>query len=507
MFVRSIWLILTAAGVWTATPVGLVAQQDLAATPENLPDPILPLVPGAEFVDTATPILPGAEEVVGDVQSVMFWSRYQRGEINGHSFVVFPDGSATIMKDDGQREAQYTLACTAGEACEISRADDTSFSVAATGGPRPDPSDVSDNESLARYLAEWILAGTGGQPPAPADPVRAGAEASSPQAAPDGLSDVAEAGAASDGTAENLSGEPGPEPGEGGPTPAGTAEGSDDPSEWSCLDLPGFIPDTCNQQRAAPGPRNAGSRPTPPPPDTAIADAASEEDEKESFAERLDLTCLATGTFSLRYTDPDTQETTSPGKPRISLGCSARFTEKLSLQFFFREYLDPDEQQPWDPDFTYALTYVLTERFNLTYSNYLARFDGPSGYGNALDSLREGNLRLNYKLPYYELPHGESLACIAGIGLPSVLEERVSFSCGAAITKKLRVGATAYLYFPDEQSTYEPDFSYTASYRFSDRFSVTYSNYSNNRWVGNEGDAPGPGFVGGSLSFTYRFEF
>lgn len=538
MVLRSLWCLFMAAGIAAMAPENLVAQSGTVGAVGSQPAPVHPTAPGPEIVNTADPALPGAEEVVGDVQNALFWSRFQRGASNGWSYVLFPDGSATIMSDSGRKTAEYTLACTSGVACLVTRSDGTSMSVPATGAARPDATPPSDGEGLARYLAEWVLAGSGPPSPGPGGGSEPTGTANPADLSRPGSGSVAGttigAGSRADTAATEPSGAtevPGPGPEAGTAAQAGSASAlgaaddravagatagprskptrPDDPADASCLELPGFIPNVCDQAPVAAGSPRRG-RPSPGSASNQAEGIAREvtpsEETKLSFAQRINLRCSVTGTFSLRYTDPDTQAS-GPGKPRVGLGCSTRFTEKLSFQFFFQDYLIPDQQQPWDPDFTYALTYRLSERFNLTYSNYLARFDGPNGEGNTVDSLLAGSLRGNFNLPRYEFDNGESLACLVGIGLPNVLDSRVTLSCGAGVTRKLRLGATAYLYFPGQQDTYQPDFSYTASYRISDQFRLTYSNYSNNRWSWNEGDAPGPGFVGGSLSLTYDFEF
>ncbi len=534
MFLRSFWFMLMAVVFVTEAPHVPVARAEQIGSPGVSPATIQPFVPGPEFVNTADPVLPGAEEVVGDVQNVMFWSRFQRGVSNGWYYVVFPDGSATIMEDSGQREAAYTLACTSGVSCLVRRADGTSFAVPATGSGRPDSAAISDGETLSRYLAEWILSGTGAQPSAPAvvdgptndkkqsdtltsadsdtglpvgtrAPSDGGEVTSAPASADPGARD-----AAAD-PLEQVNGGSGSVPGNANSRPSDRA-GAADPQEDVCSELAAFMPSGCATSFANTAPRRTTPKPVTTKPSTnpnapAVEDGAEEpstDDDRETFVERTNLRCSVTGSFSLRHTDSDTQDT-GPGKPRVGLGCSGNITEKLTLRFFLQEYLNPEDQQPWDPDFTYALTYKVSERINLTYSNYLARFDGPDG--GFFDALASGKLRGSFKLPKFELPNGKTVACSTGIGLPKLVESSVSLSCGASITKKLRVSGTAYAYFPGEQGTYEPDYSYTASYRISDQFTVSYSNYSNNRWPWNQNEASGPGLLGGSFSVTYRFKF
>ncbi len=225
---------------------------------------------------------------------------------------------------------------------------------------------------------------------------------------------------------------------------------------------------------------------------------------KQSFKEKYKLKCSLTGSMSLRYNNRD-DDSTRPGKPRLSLGCGMRFNEKLSLRVSLIGYLNKSQQEDWDPDFTYALTYRLNEKVSFGYSNYSGRFNGAEG--NFVDAITSGNLRASFKLPKIKLPNDKTISCTASVGLPNPIKESTNVSCGYAFTPKFRVQATAYLYFPGEQGQYQPDFSYTASYQINDDWRVSYSNFSNNRWPWNRGQTAGPGILGGSVSVTYALKF
>ena len=75
------------------------------------------------------------------------------------------------------------------------------------------------------------------------------------------------------------------------------------------------------------------------------------------------------------------------------------------------------------------------------------------------------------------------------------------------MAEKLRLGVSTHLYLADAQDTYQPDYTYTASYRINEDWLVSYQNYSNNRFPWNRGEDPGPGFTGGSVSVTYQMAF
>lgn len=181
-----------------------------------------------------------------------------------------------------------------------------------------------------------------------------------------------------------------------------------------------------------------------------------------------------------------------------------RLTERLTFRGAVIGYPVAGSQQPWDPDYTYAFNYKVNDKLNLGYSNYSARFTGDS---NPVAGLLEGKFRASYKLPPIQLANDKTIPCTAGFGLPRPDKESLSLSCGYAVTKKLRVSGSAYFYLPGQQDTYQPDYSYTASYRINDDWLLSYNNYSNNRWPWNKGEDPGRGFTGGSLSMTYSFKF
>ncbi|MGJ8624917.1 MAG: hypothetical protein ACSHW1_19410 [Yoonia sp.] len=231
-----------------------------------------------------------------------------------------------------------------------------------------------------------------------------------------------------------------------------------------------------------------------------LATAAQEPPPNLSFSDRTNLRCSFTTSTSLSYDRGNGSN--GLGKLRGNLGCSGNITDDLSLRFSLVEYADHSQQEDFDPDFTYAFNYRVSDTINIGYSNYGGRYDD-----GLLDALADGNLRASFTLPKFTLPNGRSIACRSGLGLPNPIDSSVSLSCGYSVTDKLRIGATANLYFPGEQGEFDPDYSYTASYRISDDWQLSYNNYSNNRFPWNRGESPGPGLSGGSLSVTYSFDF
>lgn len=471
-----------------AVLTSLVAAQGRAETPgTDAADPVVSLV----FVNTADPAVPEATEFIVDLPSARHWSRYQLGHLGPWAYVLYPDGTARILDSAPRSPVAATLACVAGESCRVDMVDSPGFLVPVGEGAQPVLPETTELDAAARYLARWILAGTAPVRPEP------------PAPRPIALAPALEVSPAVVDERDPVLDEPDSPPLAAEPPPTETAP--------VCSEAEPFVPTACAEPTgpiaaratpvvAAPQPEPQGGRPTDP--DKPVAAGAARKGPVR-FIEKYNVNCSITGSSSLGFliADPDRQ---GIAKPRASLGCSARLTDRLSVRLSLIEYINPKDQQPWDPDYTYAFTYRFNDKLSLGYSNYSARF---SDGGSPVAGLLDGKLRASYKLPAFRLGNDKTIPCTASLGLPDPSKQSLNLSCGYAVTKKLRIGGTSYFYVPGTQGTYQPDFSYTASYRFNDDWLLSYNNYSNNRWSWNKGDAPGPGVLGGSLSLTYKFRF
>ncbi|EPX75561.1 hypothetical protein Salmuc_01594 [Salipiger mucosus DSM 16094] len=223
-----------------------------------------------------------------------------------------------------------------------------------------------------------------------------------------------------------------------------------------------------------------------------------------TLAERYRLSCSISTGATLKYSDHRDQST-EYGKWRVNFGCGARLSEKLSLRVSLIGYPIPIQQAPWDPDFTYSLTYRLNDKISFNYSNYSARFAG--GDTDFVSSLTGGSLRGYYKLPDIPLGETRKASCSVGIGLPDPTSTSATLGCSVAVTDKFRVGLTNYVYPEDVQEPWNPDYAYTASYAINDRIRVSYANYSNNRLPWSNPGSRGPGVLGGSISVSYELDF
>ncbi|WP_163850819.1 hypothetical protein [Pseudooceanicola aestuarii] len=459
--------------------------------------------PGVAYVNTAVLATPDAREIFVDIPSALAWARYQRGTLGRWSYVFYPDGTAKLMDDADRARVRARLTCVAGAACRVATAEGRVMEVPVGTGARPDLPEDGALDSAARFLAQWLLAGTAPPPPPPAPappslPERPAAplveSVSPPPQSPDAPGPPATAPI--------------------GPAAVGlrAPQAVADPV---CSETAPFLPSACAQPteplalppvRPAPAARPgapASRVAAAPPAPTAEAVAVNTPEEAETLFDRYKVNCSLTGTTSLAFLHPDAAER-GPAKPRVSLGCSARFSERLSMRLSLIGYLTPEDQAASDPDYSYAFTYRISDRLSLGYSNYTARFSGVDG---GVNGLLDGDLRASYKLPPLRLPNDTNVVCNASIGLPLPAENSMNLSCGYAVTKRFRIGGTTYFYMPGQQDTYQPDFSYTASYRFNDDWLLSYNNYSNNRWPWNRGKDPGRGFTDGSLSLTYKLTF
>ncbi|SNT73809.1 hypothetical protein [Paracoccus seriniphilus] len=447
--------------------------------------------PGPHAIDTATPAVPGAHEVLHDTPNVFVWSRYQTGSLGGWTYRLFPDGSAIVVADDGRVASEYLLKCRSGVSCQISNDSGEILSVPAIGAPKPQPPDDVDGLSMARFLAEWILAGTGTPPPPPPpppDPVSEPAEPVVPEVA---TVEVAEAPLAEE-TEPNLLLAPVVE----------------------CTDPDPFYPDSCTFGDEPPGPaplpaspqRQTAAPPSVPARSQPAIRSETARPEPQTLAEKYKLACSISTGAGLQYNDHVTQEK-KYGKFRVSLGCNAQLTERVKLSMALIQYPLSDQQAPWDPDFTYAMDIRVTDKLSLSYSNYSARFSG--GGSNLVSSLLEGSLRASYKLPSIPIPYleGRKLNCSIGLGLSDPSSDAATLFCHSSITDKLWAGVTLYAYPADAQEPWNPDYSYMATYKINDRMALNYSNFSSNRWPWNRGSSPGPGILGGSLSLSYKLIF
>ncbi|WP_386173286.1 hypothetical protein [Sulfitobacter sp. R86518] len=489
-------------------------------------------------INTTDPAIPSAREVVQDLPSALHLSRHQRGEINGLRYVLFPDGSGKVMHAKQLSSALFRLSCKKGVACTVYGADGDTFVVPAVGGPRPVMPPAPSGKALAQYLSEWILSGTGtpisepiAPPPQRIDERRV-AQVQSPQStnSADGTADAGKETAAVTAVPrdQNALGTAGSETEAAPVAPAGITDEAD--TQFLVpLEQPAHLPCTiedpdvdCSEpqleklnaikavQTTTKKVKTASSsvaRQTSPRRANVVtrgSDPSLAPSGEETFFKRINLACSITGSVTLRYKHHDTGAKRF-GKPRASLSCGARLSEKLSLRASVIGYADTKEKSPSDAEFTYALSYKATKNITLSYSNYSGRFDGTNA--SFFGSLISGALRASYSLPKIKLPNEKVIGCSTSVNLLDLEYGSLNLFCSYAVTDRLRISGTAYAYLPGKQDPWDPDFAYGISYKISDDWSVTYSNYANNRFFWNQSQNSGEGIWGGTISVAYKFNF
>lgn len=444
-----------------------IDQDNPGLVSATTPAPQTPTV----LLDTATPAIPSAQEIIVNLPSARHTSRYQRGEVNGLRYVLLPNGSGRVMQAADSSAVLFRLNCTAGVSCNISGGNGPDIIVPAVDGAKPVMPTAPDGAALTRYLAEWILADTPPAPVLPQEEVVASQLAQAPTE----------------------------------PAQKTTLEAA--PMRKATTMVKARPKTQINKQQTAkrtPARTFTAVKPLKEKPIKVAAAPSRGTPQEQTLFQRMNLSCSVTGSVTLRYRNHKSGSERF-GKPRASLGCGAKLTDKLSLRVSVIGYADRHEKSPSDAEFTYALTYRATDKITLSYSNYSGLF-GSSDSGFS-DSLKSGTLRASYKLPRISLPNDKSIGCSASIGLLKPKETTANLTCSYAVTDRFRVSATAYAYFPDQQESWDADFAYTASYKINDDWRVSYSNYANNRFFWNKSSSPRQGILGGTLSISRSFKF
>ena len=193
-------------------------------------------------------------------------------------------------------------------------------------------------------------------------------------------------------------------------------------------------------------------------------------------------------------------------------------------------YLDRDDREPWNPDFTYAFGYddPRPDTWSLVYSNYTGtrwRPDRALGEGRSNFRLGTWSLARRFALPVswrpvFLLDDGDDALCRASADWSPRFEnaasvrpghDRVALTLGCRYTRADGWFAefTAHAWPGGKQQPWDPDFTYAFGY-FDWRpgtVSLQYSNYSGNRLPGRT-RAPGQGGLrGGSLTLSWRVDW
>ena len=396
--------------------------------------------PGPQILRTDDPAVPGAVEVLSDTPNAHVWSRSQVGRLGEWRYRLYPDGSAVVMPDGDARARPLHLDCIRGDACHIWSGTRLVTRVPATASPRPLVPDAVNAETLARYLAEWVLAGSGPEHPIAARPVDAGPPMPARQRRRDGIVPPL----ARDGYRLAM-------------FPA-----------TSALCLSGGT--GCDVPASA-----------QPPADLT------------ELARRLRLSCGVTAGAALRSARGDG----GLGPARVTLGCAARLSDRFTLNLGVTGRTGAGR----NPDVTYALTWRAMDRLSLSYASKAIRLDGSWG------GLLDGRLRADLTLPRIPLPAGRGADCRMRVALPDPTRDALVLSCGVRLTERLSLGLSAHAYAAGVQRPWDPDYTYSATWKVTERLRVSYANHAANRFPWNRGDGHATRLRDGTLSLTYDLSF
>ena len=110
------------------------------------------------------------------------------------------------------------------------------------------------------------------------------------------------------------------------------------------------------------------------------------------------LECTGGGAFSPVYFDNESGGNRF-GKTQIVVSCGVSPLPGLSVRLTAFFYPIASQQQPWDPDFVYAIDYQVIDGVTLEYANYTGNrwpWDHKEGTGSILG----GAFRIDYRLPF-----------------------------------------------------------------------------------------------------------
>lgn len=199
----------------------------------------------------------------------------------------------------------------------------------------------------------------------------------------------------------------------------------------------------------------------------------------------------------------------------------------VSGSFYY--YFDEDQQQAWNPDFTYVFGYSDWRPYTLSlvYSNYGGnRFNPEEGVKHT--EFKQGTWALGWKFPitspfvdWLSFTEDGAIGCQIDYNytpeyfdLASITYKKhhqtVSLGCKYSIYGNWYVNGTAFYYFDyDQQQPWNPDFTYGFGY-FDWRpgtITLQYNNYSGNRWnSAKRGEGTGR-FIDGAITIAYSFAF
>jgi peptidoglycan hydrolase-like protein with peptidoglycan-binding domain len=243
-----------------------------------------------------------------------------------------------------------------------------------------------------------------------------------------------------------------------------------------------------------------------------------DERNRQDFLSRL--RCNLSLSSVRKYYDSKTSRYKS-WKTSGALYCNVALTEKLTAAGTLVGFPFAQQQQPWDPDFTYAVSYKLSKLTSIGFDNYSGNrmpWSNRKGSGG----LRSGGFQLSTEIPKDGfardwLPEWLSSRTSCGVSarLGISYEDQndgtqygkisVGASCGFEPLRNvtLRLGVTTYP-LAGQQQPWDSDLNYQFGYRISDQWSFEFNGSANFPWRKEEGS--GRGISLSAFRLSYRLE-
>ncbi|WLE96798.1 MAG: hypothetical protein QTN59_19225 [Candidatus Electrothrix communis] len=185
----------------------------------------------------------------------------------------------------------------------------------------------------------------------------------------------------------------------------------------------------------------------------------------------------------------------------------------------FYRYLDKDDQSPWNPDFVYRFGYEDWHPYTLSlvYSNY----SGNRSYHDIAEKYNNGSYSLSWGFPVPDL-----------LAAPFLIEPDRKINCSLSMSysprytdengetqrdqSRLKLTSNAPIYGgwyfsvsfisylnSNQQQSWDPDYTFEFGWR-GEYFSVSYSNYSGNRFPWRKDMSHDGGLGEGSISISWN---
>lgn len=483
------------------------------------------------LIDPAIPFSPDGQLGRTDTPSVFVWSVYQYGRAAGWYYRIYPDASAVFSPSPRLDSDRITVTCLRNDGCVVSRKAGDRRITSPTKATFPDGA-TADGDRVAEAYVAWVLSQLAKSEPIPVPgPAASQARPAKPPgterppimnqrpARPPTAATPSEVTAALQSELVRHAFYQGPIDGILGTRTRAAirrAEAAESMPETGTVSQ--HLLERLRQRQIPPP---APPQPSGTPPGRSSYGPAIILPEGSKL-KKMGLECSTSAGYTFEYYD-DATNSTRAGKLQNFWTCGLSPVERIYLRGSVVIYPMGDQQQPWDPDYTYSISYRITDQIALEYANYSGnrwpwhREGGTGGFS-------AGSIRLSYDFPSLPIPallteaHRPALSCSTwGAYTPQYDKNdggqgsgktSVAVSCGITPISRLTFRATAIFYpIPGQQQPWDPDYTYTATYQIDDQWSIEYANYAGNRWPWNDGEGTSQGLASGSLRLSYKWLF